>query len=414
MDSKALASILRYYEIRNGELLVGEFPISQLAEKYPTPFYAYDLNVAQAKYLRLRNSLPKEIDIHYAIKANPHPEVIRFFNRLGLGFDVASSGELRTALEVGVDPKVCGFAGPGKSQQELEYAIQVGIGSLNVESERELEITNDIAGRLGVNANVSLRINPSFQLKRAGMRIGGGPQAFGIDQEQVPSILKMIRKLRQLHFVGFHIFAGSQNLTAGAIIEFFDLSFALLKELLEDCPHTPEMINLGGGFGIPYFPSDEELDMEELGAGTEKLLAAYREFFPTTRFYVESGRYLIGESGIYITRVRYKKVSRGETYLVVDGGLHHHLAATGNFGQVIRRNYPIAPLEMMDSPATETVNIVGPLCTPLDVLGSGVKLPEIGEGDLIGIFGSGAYGFSASPRGFLSHPEPTQIVLGSE
>ena len=196
------------------------------------------------------------------------------------------------------------------------------------------------------------------------------------------------------------------------MLEFLASAFSGLKQLLDFCPQPPAITNLGGGFGIPYFSADTELDIEAVGRGLGELLAKYRTFFPETSFMVESGRYLIGESGLYVTRIRYRKVSRGETFLVMDGGLHHHLAATGNFGQVVMRNYPIAALCKVGNPAAETFNIVGPLCTPLDLLGSKVELPAIEEGDLIGIFVSGAYGFSASPRGFLSHPEPEEIVLG--
>jgi diaminopimelate decarboxylase len=411
MHSAALANALHYFQVRDGELLCGGVPISQLTARSPTPFYLYDLQVARRKYQRLRTAMPRDIDIHYAIKANPHPDIIRFFQTMGAGFDVASMGELHRALQVGVAPRSCGFAGPGKSQQELEHAIRNGIGSLHVESEAELEQVDAIAGRLGMHANASLRINPAFQLKGSGMRIGGGPQAFGIDEEQVPHLLSRIAKMKHVHFTGFHLFAGSQNLKAAALIEFFSLSFSLLKELAPLCPLPPQVINLGGGFGIPYFPHDTELDIETVGARLGELLTAYREHFPHARFVIESGRYLIGESGVYVTRVRYKKVSRGETFVIVDGGLHHHLAATGNFGQVIPRNYPIALLQSLDKPSVEKVNIVGPLCTPLDRLGSAVEVSTVEEGDIFGIFASGAYGFSASPRSFLSHPEPIEIVL---
>lgn len=414
MASKALQSVLRYFDRRHGELLVGGIPVSHLAAGHPTPFYVYDLSVAREKYRLLRQALPQEIEIHYAIKANPHPEVIRFFNRLGLGFDVASVGELQTAMQAGVAAESCGFAGPGKSLSELEAAVRSGVGSINAESERELELINEVSHRVGVRANVSLRINPAFELKSSGMRIGGGPQPFGIDQEELPRILTQIPKMTGIRFVGFHLFAGSQNLKASALMEFFGLSFELLKDLVKCCPQSPSMINLGGGFGIPYFASDDELDIGAVGARLADLLAAHRASFPSTQFVIESGRYLIGESGVYVSRVLYKKVSRGETFLVVDGGLHHHLAATGNFGQVIRRNYPIAPLLALGKPAEERVHIVGPLCTPLDTLGSAVEQAKVEEGDLIGVFASGAYGFTASPRGFLSHPELEEIVVGRD
>lgn len=407
----ALINALQYFRTTGHDLVVGGISIAELAKQYATPFYVYDLAVARQKFKRLRAALPGAIAIHYAVKANPHPKIISFFKSQGTGFDVASKRELQTTLELGVQPDVCGFAGPGKSEKEISYAIQEGIGALHIESPRELFLANEIAGQLHKKVNIALRLNPPFALKRSGVQMNGGASAFGIDIEQIPTLLAQMPFLSNLVFKGFHLFAGSQNLDAEAVAHFFVRAFSLLRELSVLAPEPVTWINLGGGFGIPYFQSDQELDIAAIGKTLAKLLEANRDLFAPVRFILESGRYLIGECGLYVTRVRYRKESRGKTFLVVEGGLNHHLAATGNFGQVVRKNYPVAVLQKINASPVGKFNIVGPLCTPLDVLGWEVELPEVVEGDLIGVFASGAYGYTASPHNFLSHPEPIEIIL---
>jgi diaminopimelate decarboxylase len=413
MESLALQSVLRRFGTHDGVLALSDGSITEVAARTPTPFFLYDRAVATAKYRQLQAALPDQAHVHYAVKANPHPDIVAHFLGLGSGFDVASRRELEGVLAAGADPEAVGFAGPGKSTEEIGFAIERGIGSLNVESARELEVANRLAEARGRTVNVMLRLNPPFRLKRAGMQMNGGPSAFGIDVEQVPALLRALEGMPAVNFRGFHVFAGSQNLDAELIAEFTVAVFEVLRELASAWGGPVEIINLGGGLGIPYHAADRELDLDRFAGTLAGQLERHREWVSSTRILLESGRYLVGECGIYVARVRYLKESYGKRFAVVEGGLNHHLAATGNLGMVVRKNYPIAVLNKMDEPARRDYQIVGPLCTPLDILGSDVALPELEEGDLIGVFCSGAYGRTASPAGFLSHPEAAEVVVGA-
>lgn len=408
---QALESVLKYYEIRNNQLCVGGRPVSEIAAETGTPLYLYDLSVARTKYEKLRAAMPDDVDIHYAIKANPHPQVVGFFKELGCGVDVASSGELAIALDAGVAPELIGFAGPGKRAAELEAACHAGIGSLNAESEQELELADTIAGRLGKRLNVALRINPAYELVASGMRMGGGPKAFGIDEELIPGILNRFSSWQNLDFVGFHVFAGSQNLNHLSIIDSLEKAFFLLENLLPQCPVPPTLINLGGGFGIPYFAGDTELNIQAVGEAFGRLLKQKRALFSATQFIVETGRYLMGEAGLYVAQIQYVKPSRGETFLVLNGGMNHQSAASGNLGQIIKKPYPIALVDTVNDEGKNTVNVVGPLCTPIDTFGKKVELPDARPGDLLAVFCSGAYGYSSSPLKFLGHEEPIERIV---
>ena len=413
-DHKALQSILNYFEISDGRLLIGGKTAEEIAAEVGTPFYAYDLGIAYQKYEKLLAAMPSEFEIHYAIKANPHPQIVKLFSDFGTGFDVASAGELNVVLATGVDPKRIGFAGPGKREDEIRLACRAGIGSLNVESTGELDLANRIAAKEEKQLSVCLRVNPSYELTGSGMKMGGGSKQFGIDEELIPEVLRSFPNWPHLSFLGFHIFAGSQNLNAEAISSAFEKAIDAVIEFIPYCPQPPAMVNLGGGFGIPYFLSDTELDIDVVGSAMKEIINARKSILEDITLIVESGRYLVGECGVYVSRVLYRKESRGETFIVIDGGMHQHLAASGNLGQIIKKNYPIALPGRIQEPQAEEVNIVGPLCTPLDRLGSKVALPGAKPGDLIAIFASGAYGFSASPRTFLGHPEPTEVILSSE
>lgn len=398
------------FQVSGNELLVGDVPISRLAARVGrTPFYAYDRGLLSQRVSELRAALPAEVRLHYAMKANPMPAVVQHMVRLVDGIDVASGGELKIALDAGADPMEISFAGPGKSADELVQAVAAGI-LINVESPRELPILSDASARLGVPARVAVRVNPDFEIKGSRMRMGGGSKQFGVDVEQVASVLEEIGA-RRLEFEGFHLFAGSQNLDARSICEAQRRAVELAIRLAESAPNTVKSLNLGGGFGIPYFPGEQPLDLQAAGEGMQAVVAEARRAFPEAKLIIELGRYLVGEAGVYVCRIVDRKVSRGRVFLVTDGGLHHQLAASGNFGQVIRRNYPVAIGNRMAAPDLETVSVVGPLCTPLDLLAEQMPLPAAGPGDLVVVFQSGAYGYSASPRDFLSHPHPPEVLV---
>jgi diaminopimelate decarboxylase len=404
-------STVARFATRSGSLCVGGVPVDLLAERVgETPFFAYDRGLLTERVAQLRAVLPRGIDLSYAVKANPMPAIVHHLSGLVDSFDVASALELRLALNTTVPPEQISFAGPGKAPAELRQAAAAGV-TVELESGNEARRLAEIGQRLGVRPRVAVRVNPDFNIKGSGMHMGGGPQQFGVDAEQVPTLLKQLTD-DELDFLGFHVFAGSQNLRADILAEAQRKTVDLILRLAEFAPAPVRYLNLGGGFGIPYFEKDAPLNIEVIGANLADLLETkIRPRFPLARVIIELGRYIVGECGVYVTRILDRKESRGRVYLVVDGGLHHQLAASGNFGQVIRRNYPVVIGNRMDEEATEMANVVGKLCTPLDVLGDRVLLPSADIGDLVVVFQAGAYGLSASPTAFLSHPEPAEVLL---
>ena len=398
------------FSTRDNELVIGNTKLTQLAQRIgQTPFYAYDRQLLTQRVSELRQYMPNDLKIHYAIKANPMPALVQHMSTLVDGFDLASAKEMQTALNTPMNAKHISIAGPGKRPEELSQAIAASI-TIHVESPNELEIIAQIEQNTGLQAHVAIRINPTFELKASGMKMGGGPKQFGIDEEQLPSILNRIKTLN-LDFIGFHIYSGSQNLKAESIIDAQQKSLDLANHLSEYCPSPIKKLNIGGGYGIPYFPGEKPLDIQQVGNALEKAMIHFKAAQPQTKVIIELGRYLVGEAGVYVSQVIDKKISRGQIYLVVNGGLHHHLAASGNFGQVIRKNYPVAIGNKMHSSSTETVNIVGPLCTPLDILGDKIQLPEAEIGDFVVVYQSGAYGYTASPHQFLSQPECVEAII---
>jgi len=398
------------FAVANEQLLVGGLPLEQLAARVgQTPFYAYDRKLLQARVDELRATLPTSIKLHYAMKANPMPAVVGWMAGLVDGIDVASAGELKVALDAGTNPKEISFAGPGKRRSELAQAVAAGV-LINIESFREVTELKVIAQNLKLPARVAVRVNPDFELKGSGMKMGGGPKQFGVDAELVPELLGEIAQAG-LQFEGFHLFAGSQNLKAESICEAQQKSYELALRLAASAPSPVRFLNLGGGFGIPYFPGEQRLDLSTIGANLAQIAARAALEMPDAELVIELGRYLVGEAGIYVSQIVDRKVSRGQTYLVVDGGLNHHLSASGNFGQVIRKNYPVAIGNRMTQQEKEIVSVVGPLCTPLDLLADRMELAIAQPGDLVVIFQSGAYGASASPHDFLGHPHPVEVLV---
>jgi diaminopimelate decarboxylase len=349
------------------------------------------------------------VELHYAMKANPMPAVVAFMAGLVNGIDVASAGELKVALDAGANPKDVSFAGPGKRDAELRQALAAGV-LVNVESRRELVVLAALQQQLGLRARVALRVNPDFELKGSGMKMGGGPKPFGVDVDQVPALLDLVRA-EGLGFEGFHLFAGSQNLRAESICEAQIKSYELALRLAERAPAPVRFLNLGGGFGIPYFPGEQRLDLAPIGANLGEICARAATQLPDAAIVIELGRYFVGEAGLYVTRIVDRKISCGQVFLVTDGGLNHHLAASGNFGQVVRKNYPVTVGNRAGSSEREVASVVGPLCTPLDLLADKMNLPVAAVGDLAVVFQSGAYGASASPQAFLGQPAVAEVLV---
>ena len=398
------------FRVEGGELVVGGERLSRLAARVgQTPFYAYDRALLRARVAELRNALPQAVKLHYAMKANPMPAVVALMAGLVDGIDVASAGELKVALDCGANPLEVSFAGPGKRDAELRQAVASKV-LINVESFREIDALQGISQELGLPARIAVRVNPDFELKGSGMKMGGGPKQFGIDTEQMPELMAKIGRAG-LAFEGFHLFAGSQNLRPDSICEAQQKSFDLAVRLAQDAPLPVKFLNLGGGFGIPYFPGEQRFDLKPIGDNLAELLDRAKTELPHAEFVIELGRYLVGEAGVYVARVVDRKISRGQVYLVTDGGLHHHLSASGNFGQVVRKNYPVTISRASDAGEREISSVVGPLCTPLDLLADRMSLPVGQVGDLAVVFQSGAYGISASPQGFLGHPACVEVLV---
>ncbi|SEF53656.1 pyridoxal-dependent decarboxylase, exosortase A system-associated [Nitrosomonas ureae] len=398
------------FSVQNDCLQIGGMALTRLADRVgTTPFYAYDRKKITERVELLRQNLPQEILLHYAIKANPMPAVVQHLASLVDGMDVASAGEMRVALDTILAPENISFAGPGKKVHELRSAIAAGV-ALNIESPQEMELIAQQGVDLGIVPKVAIRINPDFELKSSGIKMSGGSKPFGIDAECVPDLLKRL-DLLALDFVGFHIFSGSQNLHAAAIQEAHEKIVLLAIQLAEYAPSPVKLLNIGGGFGVPYFPGDRPLDIAAIGVNLQRLMRKIKQQLPETTVALELGRYLVAEAGIYVCRVLERKVSRGQVFLVTDGGLHHHLAASGNLGQVIRKNYPVVIGNKVQGTATEIVSVVGPLCTPLDVLADQMAMARASVNDLVVVLQSGAYGLTASPTAFLDHPPPVEVLV---
>lgn len=407
---KPLGPIPSEYTALCGELAIGGSLVSGLVEKAGgTPLFVYSSDLVRKRVGELRETMPDRLALHYAVKANPYSPILRLFDDLVDGFDIASGGELSIALAAGIAPSNISFAGPGKRDAELEVAVRVG-ATLNLESEGEAERVLAIAERLGVTPRLAIRVNPDFDLKGSGMKMGGGAKPFGVDAARVPALVRRVIA-SGAEWRGFHIFAGSQALDAEAIADTQAQTLLLAARLADQSGASLPRCNLGGGFGIPYFPGDVPLDIALVGRRLSEAFDRLPPGLADTHFCVELGRYLIGEAGVYLTRVVDRKESHGEVFLITDGGLHHQLAASGNFGTVVRRNYPVAIASRFDAPVEEEASVVGCLCTPLDRLADKAGFPRAEVGDLVAVFCAGAYGASASPSAFLGQGPALEMLV---
>ena len=405
--------VARHFGVRDGELQVGGVPIGAIAARFGTPLFVYDRGILQRQLDGLRGALPERFSLCYSVKANPNAAILRFFVEQGVGLEIASSGELVQALAAGCAADAILFAGPGKTEAELALAVSSGIGEIHLESLTEALRLGRLSREAGRRMRVALRVNPSADVEGGGMRMGGRAVPFGIDEEQLEPVIAAVLAEPFLDLVGVHLFVGTQILRHEVLLRQYAEGLQIARRVADRIGRPLETVDLGGGLGVPYFPSEPWLDLAALGAGLQRLAdeAAGDPRLAKARFLLEPGRFLVAEAGVYVCRVNDVKTSRGKTFAVTDGGMHHHLAASGNLGQTIKRNFPQALLNRLDQPGIGPVDVVGPLCTPLDMLGRGVELPRVEVGDLVGVFQSGAYGASASPVGFLSRPTPAEVMV---
>ena len=407
---KPLGPIPDGFAALDGELAIaGRKASDWVAQAGDTPLFVYSAQRVRDRFAALRAAMPARLAIHYAVKANPYDPLLRLIDGLADGFDIASGGELALVRAAGIDPARVSFAGPGKRDAELHAAIAAGV-TLNLESEGEADRALRLADGLGTVPRLAIRVNPDFDLKGSGMKMGGGAKPFGLDAERVPALARRLIAAGA-QWRGFHIFAGSQALDADAIIETQAQTLALAARLAEESGAALPHCNLGGGFGIPYFPGDTPLDIVRIGAALETRFSSLPPVLAATQFCIELGRYLVGEAGVYLTRIVDRKESHGDVFLITDGGLHHQLAASGNFGTVVRRNYPVAIASRFDAPVEAEASVVGCLCTPLDRLADKAGCPRAQAGDLVAVFCAGAYGASASPLAFLGQGPAREILV---
>lgn len=395
----------------NNKVYINNISFEDIAEQYGTPYYLYDLDTVKEKIRSVRNAFG-DIDILYAVKANPNRELLRGIRQDVDGLDIASKGEMEQALSAGYEAKQLSFAGPGKSREELSAAIDHKIGVISVESLRELHDIKAIAAEKKTKVDIAFRINPQLLIKEFAIKMGGRATQFGIDEEDVESALSYMRQHEDaFNFLGIHIYAGTQCMNEEAIAKNIENTLEIVARLKSRYGLECSMINLGGGFGVSYYGEEKELDLNLLAKLVKPLFANYRSSTGShPRFIFELGRYLVANAGIYVTKVISDKKSRGEQFYVLDGGMNHHLAASGNLGSMIRKNYAVRNLSNPAAPK-ELCNLVGPLCTPLDLMGKGISIESPRLGDLIGFRNSGSYGFTASPLLFLGHETPVELMI---
>lgn len=405
--------IQEHFTLRQGQLFVGGVSVAEIARTFGTPLFVYDSSVLAARWRQLRATFPPEFSIYYSAKANPTRALLQFFLARGAGLEIASAGEFEQALHAGYPPDRIVFAGPGKTKAELERVISGGIGEIHVESMGEAQRIARISQSLQIRSSMALRVNPTGEAQGGAMRMGGKPSPFGIDEEQLNEVLDYIFGEPALQLRGIHLFSATQILDYEILLAQYRKGIEIGRRVAGRMNTPLHTLDFGGGLGIPYFENDKPLDRERLREGLLNLQEELRSdpLLSTTRFIVEPGRYLVGECGIYVVQILDVKISRGRHFYICDGGMHHHLAASGNLGQTIKRNFPIAVLNRIGESPLKNVDVVGPLCTPLDMLGRSVALPPAEAGDLIGIFQSGAYARSASPLAFLSHPSPAEVLV---
>jgi diaminopimelate decarboxylase len=414
-SARSLAQILvaEHYAVRGKHMIAGGHTIESLARRFGTPLFIYDAEVMRRSFTALQVALSGFADIVYSIKANPNPAIARIFVELGAGIEIASAGEYDRARDAGVSPQGILFAGPAKTDDELRHVVRHGIGEVHLESFEEIARLDAIAAQAGTRVAVSIRINPVAAAQGGAMRMGGKPSPFGFDEEQIEAVLRALSPAAHLDLCGIHMFAGTQILDADTLLAQWRHGIEVAARVARAIDRPLRSIDLGGGLGIPYYAGDMPLDLIAVrrGTGSLSLLKKADPLLRDARIIVEPGRYLAGPGGLYVASVIASKLSRGTRFIVTDGGMHHHLAASGNLGQVVKRDYPVLAPACMDAAALERAVVAGPLCTPLDTLARAAELPPLAAGGLVAVMQSGAYGLTASPAGFLSHGMPVEVLV---
>lgn len=386
--------------------------LEDVAQRFGTPYFIYFLDDVRARLDEIRQAFGGRFEVSYAVKSNPNPSLVAWMKDRVPALDISSGGELRRALAAGWSGERISFTGPGKRPWELAESVSAGVGKLVLESVREAEDLNALAGKAGRNQPVLLRVAPSSLPRGFGINMAGKPTQFGVDEEDAPAAVAAIQKLSNLKLIGFHAYSGTQCVDAKAVGENFGIFARIFANLSGKFDLSPETLVFGAGFGIPYHGGMNALDLPAVAVAAAPALERLASDPRTAgaKRYLEMGRYLVGEAGLYLTRVTRIKRSRGSDIAICDGGMNHHLGACGHLGSVIHRNYRIFRVGGAPDVAARPYELVGPLCTSIDTLGHGVELPTLHEGDLLGVHCSGAYGLTASPFNFISHEPPREFA----
>lgn len=386
--------------------------VESVVERFGTPTFVYDGGFAERNFDNLRRKVHEGVDVFYSLKANPNVSVTKEICARGAGAEVSSLAELRTALRAGVDPRNIIFVGPAKTIEELEACIDRGIFAIVCESVDEMkEVDALVAQRVGSGARapVMIRVNPEFSGAGSGLAMSGKPRQFGIDERVIRASAEEIKSLRAIDVLGFHIYMGTRYLDAAAVVKNTQNILAVASSLAEELNIPLRAVDVGGGFGVPYFKNETPLDLESLTAGINEAVRQFRDVHRDARIILELGRFLAAGCGVLLTKVRYVKESMGEIFAIADGGTNVHMAAVG-LGSFAKRNFPVVNFtSTCESELTYTVT--GPLCTPNDTLAKRVSLRKVGKNDILGVLYSGAYGPSASPTYFLSHGYPAEVLV---
>ena len=400
------------FSVNDRQLHISGISVSELVEAYGSPLFVYDEDIVRNRVETVIELLPPDFKLYYSIKANPNAFFLKLMLEKGVGLEVASGGELFQALHAGCPAERIIFAGPGKTVAELRAAVAAGLGELHVESIEEAITLSEICEEAATNINISLRINP-IDAAGGAMRMGGRPSPFGIDEETLDEAFRHIIKLPCLNLAGIHLFMGTQILDAEILLNQYRRALCLAREVASRMETPLRSIDFGGGWGTPYFPNEQCLDLNRVRSVLEQIHSELKQdpLLCHAESVIEPGRFLVNEAGVYLSRVTRVKQSRGKTFVVIDGGMHHHLAASGNLGQTIKRNFPVAMANQLNCNEKIATEVVGPLCTPLDTLARGAMLPPTEPGDIFCVFQSGAYARTSSPHDFLSHPPPPEVIV---
>jgi diaminopimelate decarboxylase len=381
----------------------------RLAAQYGTPLFVYDLDEVEAARDELLDALPEEFELFYALKANSHLELVRELRGTpghGCRTEISSTGELSVSVAAGHDPAQIIYTGPGKTDGELDTALATGVRMFSVESLTDLEHIGAAAVRQGVVAQALLRINHVAASATTSIRMTGTPSQFGIDSETLGEVLPALRAVPGTELAGLHFFPMSNARDEESLIGEFQHTIEVAAEISAEHDLPLKFLDIGGGFSVPYAVPGSRASYPKLRSELSAILdlhfAGWRDGSP--RIACESGRYLVGASGTLITRVTNIKKSRGRTFVIADAGINTFGGMSG-----LGRLLPVAV--QADGEATQKASLVGPLCTPGDVLGRDIALPGLDIGDIVAIPNAGAYGPTASLLMFLGRPAPTEVVI---